>query len=441
MPRTPPRSRSVSRRRFLQVGAGTAAAMVLSPRLVAVASPAGLNQADRAVAAYSALQRSFTVGDGSLLYRESLPWAGNPYSYLWPFSHVGGGTLDLFELGAVSLDAVDTAMQGGLPAYWDAAGVPVGYESYVVPPLGAGGDRYYDDNAWVGLDLVRQYRLTGRAGALSQAEAVFAFIVSGWDTNPTHPYPGGVFWVESPANRDRNTVSNAPSAELGIQLFGITKTASYLDWAMRMYSWVDDTLRDPGDGLYWDHVALDGTIERTKWSYNQGTMTGANVLLFELTRVTDPVAAAAYLARGEAIATAALDYYARPDVGLAGQGPAFNAIFFRNLLALRSVSADAPLRTRILATMAGYADGLWVSNRGQDDLFRFPAVSPTVALLDQAAVVEIYASLARAEGDVPTPTTTTSTTTTSTTTTSTTGTPLPVEAPSSPALVTPKFTG
>jgi len=434
MPSTPRRAGSLSRRRFLQAGVGSAAALGVSRTLVGAVLAAGANQADRAVATYAAMQRSFAAGGGSFLYRESLPWVGNAYSYLWPFSHVGGGTLDLFESGAVSVDAVEAVLDGGLAKYWDPAGVPPGYESYVVPPFGFRGDRYYDDNAWVGLDLVRQYQLTGRASALTQAQAAFAFIVSGWDTDPTHPYPGGVFWVESLANRDRNTVSNAPGAQLGLLLHRLTGTASYLDWAMRMHSWVDQTLRDPADGLYWDHVTLNGTIEPTKWSYNQGTMTGANVLLFELTKATDPTAAAAYLARAEAVASAALDYYAPPGVGLASQGPAFNAIFFRNLLALRAVSADAALRSRILTTMGGYADVVWASNRGPDDLFRFPPAAPTVTLLDQAAVVEIFASLALAEGDVPTTTTTTST--------STTEAPLPAETPRVPtAVVVPRFTG
>ena len=34
--------------------------------------------------------------------------------------------------------------------------------------------------------------------------------LSGWDDDPSHPAPGGVFWTQAPWSRDRNTVSNGP---------------------------------------------------------------------------------------------------------------------------------------------------------------------------------------------------------------------------------------
>src|SRR5437764_1304422 len=91
--------------------------------------------------------------------------------------------------------------------------------------------------AWIGLNLVRAYRLTGDAAALSRAQSVFAFIEGGWDSNPAHPDPGGVFWTQASWSRDRNTVSNAPSAELGLRLYQLTGQQAYFDWAQRMYAW------------------------------------------------------------------------------------------------------------------------------------------------------------------------------------------------------------
>ena len=43
----------------------------------------------------------------------------------------------------------------GIEKYWKAPG----YESYVVH--GGGGQRYYDDNAWLGIEFVDAYRLLG----------------------------------------------------------------------------------------------------------------------------------------------------------------------------------------------------------------------------------------------------------------------------------------
>ena len=100
-------------------------------------------------------------------------------------------------MGAVSSQDADAAIDRLFPPYWSAAGPVPGYASYVLPPLGGGGDRYYDDDGWVGLDLVRQHRSTGSTAGLAGAQAALAFVLSGWDTDPTHPYPGGVFWVEA----------------------------------------------------------------------------------------------------------------------------------------------------------------------------------------------------------------------------------------------------
>src|SRR6185437_4494927 len=97
-----------------------------------------------------------------------------------------------------------------------------------------------------------------------------------------------------------------------------------------MYAWVNVTLDAGGDpgapatGLFFDKLRGDGTVDKTLWTYNQGSMVGANVLL---ARHAGP--GAPYLARAEAIAAKALRHYA----GTYERCPAaFNAILFRNLL-------------------------------------------------------------------------------------------------------------
>ncbi|PLT29809.1 hypothetical protein CUU66_10925 [Peribacillus deserti] len=37
------------------------------------------------------------------------------------------------------------------------------------------------------------------------------------------------------------------------------------------------------NGLYWDHVDLNGNTEKTQWTYNQSMMIGANVLFYQTT--------------------------------------------------------------------------------------------------------------------------------------------------------------
>jgi hypothetical protein len=273
-----------------------------------------------------------------------------------------------------------------MEAYWDAGAAPPGYDSYVRPPLGQGGDKFYDDNWWGGLDLARYQRTTGDASWLGRLRQVFDFGVSGWDADPTHPYPGGVFWVQASWNRDRGVVSNAPGAQVGLHLYELTGRAmrAYLDWAQRMFDWTNRTLRAPS-GLYWDKVYITGGIDRTLWSYNQGSMVGAGLAFHHIT------GADGYLEQAEATAAAALDHYGR--VGYSSQPAIFNAILFRNLLDLGAVNGNGSYRR----AMQAYADQAWNDARVRDprtNLFKFDAGSSSYHLLDQAAMVHIYALLA-----------------------------------------------
>src|SRR5438045_2878729 len=90
------------------------------------------------------------------------------------------------------------------------------------PPLGKGGDKYYDDNEWIGLALLRRWQETRSPPLLTRANTVFQLAGSGWDPDQAHPCPGGVFFNNSPKNTDRNTVTNAPGALLGAQLYAAT---------------------------------------------------------------------------------------------------------------------------------------------------------------------------------------------------------------------------
>lgn len=323
-------------------------------------------------------------------------------AHLWPFSRALVATLDLAGIGP-ELTGVDgtEAISAGLAQlerYWDPVGDPPAYASDVRGTR-IGGDRYYDDNAWVGLALVQFERMHPCSGYLDRAEELFRFAVSGWDRS-VGPNPGGVFWVEQgrglgAKNHDRNTVSNAPNAELGLHLRELGAcTAAEQDaiGAHEMYEWVVATLDasretdSPGTGLFWDKVRGDGTVDRTLWTYNQGSMVGANVLFARLHQdMRDH-----YLGRAEAIARTALRHF--DEVGYDRQPPAFNAIFFRNLLLLHSVTRDAGLEIDIINHIRGYADDAWLRTRDRHDRFHLPHGG--VTLLNQSALVQLLALLA-----------------------------------------------
>ena len=375
--------------------------------------------AARATRAHAAMERRFRTRDGRY-GRDGLLHRPRTSAHLWPFSRAMFATLDLAGIpgdlggGAFDADAAIAADLQVLERYWDTRGPVPAYSSDVVGRgLGGrvghviGGDRYYDDNAWIGLALVQLERLRPGMGRLDRAAEVYAFAVSGWDTNPDAPSPGGVFWVEQVRglglrNHDRNAVSTAPNAQLGLHLaeLGVGDPAG-AGWSVspeEMVAWVNQVLdagRDsaaPATGLFFDKLRGDGTLDDTLWSYNQGSMIGANVLL---ARCAEGEERARLLARAEAIAGKALRHYA--GAGYHHQGPAFNAIFFRNLLLLHAASGDAVLRAQMIEAMRSYADRAWAENRDRRDLFRFSRSA--VTLLDQSSIAQILALLAWDPGE------------------------------------------
>ena len=92
---------------------------------------------------------------------------------------------------------------------------------------------------------------------------------SGWDLDPSHPAPGGVFWTQAPWGTDRNTVSTIPGAQLGVRLYEITGDEHYLDTALKYVDWTDEHLL-ASNNHDWGSITLDGSIDKTQWSYHQG---------------------------------------------------------------------------------------------------------------------------------------------------------------------------
>ena len=183
----------------------------------------------------------------------------------------------------------------------------------------------------------------------------------------------------APTNTQRNTVTDAPAAELGVQLYRITREVRYLQFAEQAYGWVRQCLLEPSN-LYADHVELNGTVQRTEWSYNQGAMVGAGALLYQATHE------GAYLYEARQTARAALAAF--PYSRLSTENPFFVAVYFRNLMYLDSITHDPPGA----GPAREYALYAWLRHRLDDNLFAYGS-PPTAELLGQAALVQIYALL------------------------------------------------
>lgn len=365
--------------------APSAWAATAQPSSSSSSSGVSLNRS-RAISTYKALQKYLYIPQYSL-YQSSN--TSSLFSYLWPLTNATAATdyLAAMPKGGTRFKKDLAARYKGFLHYYDTAEVtpsgipqPPAFASAVEAPLGSGGSTFYDDNAWVSLDLLKQYNITKNPEYLSRAEAEFRYVVTGWDTNPNDACPGGVFWVDASWNRDRNTVSNAPNAEAGLRLYQATGNAFYLDWAVRMYNWVNTCLQAP-TGMYYDHLNTAGTVNTALWSYNQGTMIGAGALLYEITGNQT------YLSNAEKTASASMQYYATGS-NLYQQPAKFNAIFFRNLLFLAEISPNSSYR-QMAST---YANTIWGRNRTTTGLFNFPS-SGTSLVNQTAPMVEIFSLL------------------------------------------------
>jgi hypothetical protein len=340
-------------------------------------------------------------------------YVGEPYSYLWPFSQALAATVSISNIpGQTALQKLGEARElhvrmHGLTRYWsepgagseplpgeqpeveenapgepsETAGVPPpalpSYSGSVVPPAGVS---YYDDNEWIGIELMRLYKLRHEPAVLERAEQIMQFVTSGWQANPKLACPGGVPFSNSPSNTDRNTVTDGPGAELALQLYRVSGNPVYLQFAQTAYEWVRACLMQPSQ-LYSDHIRQHGLIDPTLWSYNQGSMIGAGVLLYQATGDS------AYLYQARQTAKAALAYFTLER--LLGENPFFVAVYLRNLMYLDSVTHDPPGGR--LAQQ--YIDYVWVNRRLVDNLFVFGS-PPSSQLLVQAAAVQVYALLA-----------------------------------------------
>ena len=338
----------------------------------------------RALLAFDEMQNLYYI-EGSGLYE------GEPFSFLWPFSQALAATISMANIPhtGVSFNHELHAQLVGLNSYLDIdnSGAAEGtytstlaaFDGTVAPPTGPGGTKYYDDNDWVGIELVRLYELTHKRPILGSAEGIMAFEMAGWAASPELGCPGGMPFDNAAENTDRNTVTTAPAAELALQLYRLTGNVQYLQFAEMAYEWVRRCLLEPS-GMYGDHVNPQGVIEPMVWSYNQGTMIGAGTMLYQATGNRG------YLAQARNTAAAALAYFTTARLNT--ENPFFPSVYFRNLLYLDSVTGG---RAAANAAQA-YVNYAWAHLRTREDLF-VAASTGSAQLLVQSAIVQIYALL------------------------------------------------
>ncbi len=335
--------------------------------LVPPAAAAGGGNADRAVASYVAMEQ-YLFDPATKSYRDAP--AGIPGAVAWPVSQAVAATIAVARIPGAATDAGSAARRG----FRELSTLRVGSVYHAA----AGGAVYYDDNEWIAQDLLDWNEAHPTAAAVEAASAIFSAVVRAWDGDASTPCAGGVYWTTAVDERDRNTVSTANGAVVGLRLYALTKRPVFLYWSRRMLDWMNACMLAP-DGLYWDHVTAAGTVDRREWSYNQGSPLAAYLLLYETTGDATALARAEHLADGTLRAFSGR-WLSEP--------PQFAAIFFQHLLELAAVAG----RADYVAAAEEYAEDAWNGLRDpQTGLF---GSAETATLLGQAAFVQLYAHLA-----------------------------------------------
>jgi hypothetical protein len=340
--------------------------------------------AQRALAIYALMEHYFYV-PAERSYDGTYPASGDGHAQVWPYGQALGAALAVAQLpGARAVSADDLlSLLASLGPYR----APLRGQLAYAPLYGGKGNVFYDDNVWIGLDLVQASTVLHDPAALAAAERVFSWLTTGWDASasacPGGIYwlmPGGPYWNHSVRNRYRAAVSTANFALLGALLYERNGDRADLRWAERAYAWTGRCLGD-GDGLVGDHIDALGNVAPAYYSYNEGAMVATAVNLYRVTRQRT------YLEAALRTTDAALTRFQSEDG--TGEPASFLAIFYQDLVPLMPLADAGSIRH----DLAAFAARAWADERDPTTgLFHFGHTYAT--LLDQSAMVEVYAELA-----------------------------------------------
>lgn len=299
----------------------------------------------------------------------------NKASYLWPLC----GLIQAYnEVGQMQgpKGLASGIFASTIAKYYDTRPPAPGYASY--PPEFGGGDRFYDDNQWIGIALMDSWAVEGEQMQLDKAAEIYRFMMTAYDTAGG----GGLYWQEGKMN-SKNTCSNGPGVILALQLYKATKQKAYLDTAMMLYNWTNEHLLD-ADGLYFDNISIPGRkVDKKKYSYNTGTMMESGIYLYEITGEKK------YLAQALKTAEASVPFFY--GTGKFIDGFWFNAVLLRAYQHLLKVKKEK----KYLLAFKTCVDNALKDEKREDGLML--GKGKPVDLTNQAGMLEILARMVQIE--------------------------------------------
>jgi hypothetical protein len=260
--------------------------------------------------------------------------------------------------------------------YYSAAPPKPGYTDYIMKLKP--GERYYDDNEWIGITALDAFARTKLKSDLDQGKLIFNFIMTGYDD----VLGGGFYWKEG-SNASKNTCSNGPGILVALQLYQATHDKVYLDVALKTYKWTNENLQAPLK-LYYDNIRTkDRQIGKAVFSYNAGTMLEANLYLYECTGDKK------YLNEANEIADSSLAFFYAN--GKFKDGYWFNAVLLRSYQHLLKHNNDM----KYILGFKRCLDASLKDERNEKGLFT--GKSGVRDLVDQGGMLEILARYALLE--------------------------------------------
>lgn len=359
----------------------------------------------RAKETYDAIVRCYRITSGTAagLFNENYPKGSGDgaASFLWPYDGLVAGVSTLHKLGyeVGYKDMVDR-----FEAYYRQRGVlNVGGYGSSTDGKNGGGDRFFDDNAIIGIEFVEAYELLKDPKYLERCAQIVKFYKAGIDNTMGR----ALWWCESNINQPGNDSSNKPACANGFATWFLMRyyevcpeveKAEVLALAKDLYQWLYDNLRDPGDNLYWNSKGADGSINTTKWTYNSGAMIAGGVRLYEATGDTR------YLNEAKATAKSSYDYYVRSRNGIPlcypTNDPWFTIQMIKSYVELESY--DKSFVAKAMEVFIANLDNAWAKGRMTNGLFyedwtgvkvnpdRDKGLLMQAAALESLGVVAIY---------------------------------------------------
>lgn len=309
-------------------------------------------------------------------------------SFLWPMSGVFSTVNVMMELDSAKYKPYLDSMVIAVEKYYDNERLPPGYQAY--PKSMEYSDRYYDDNGLVGIDYVDAYQVTGNSNYLDKAKEVMTFIQSGWRDD----FGGGVSWLEG-VHDQKPACSNGKATVLALKLYQATESPEYLEYGIRYYNWMMNTLKDDSLNIIWNSLLIRDDscwVQKHAYTYNTGTMIQSAVRLYKITKDDR------YLKDARQLAEGSYQYYVKftdQNIPYIDDLPWFVVVLFRGYHELYEVDGNPKYIDAIIAS-ANYA---WENARDEEGLVfrdwtgRNDESQQPKWLLDEVCMAEVFARI------------------------------------------------